>query len=179
MPSSSTSSPSSGKKNPSRSCSERSQDVWPEVEKRLRAAREPLETSGSIHPRPRKNGGPGYAVRFRDRRTKGRKINRSIALGTDPDVVRRARELLALWQERRDPRRTLNPALRQYWASVRQCSKLFGHRDGLAFMRHCLDAGNDRSAIMRATGQIESLMNRRRLRRKGGRPRKGRLDWAP
>ncbi len=107
----------------------------------------------------------------------GRRV--TVTVTPDPEVVRRARELLASWQERRDPRRTLNPALRQYWASVKQCSKLFGHRDRRAFMRLYLDAGNDRSGIMRATAQIESLMNHRRLRRRGGRPRKGRLEWAP
>jgi hypothetical protein len=45
-------------------------------------------------------------------------VQRSIGLGSDPEICARTRQLLAEWQGARDPRRSPRPEVRDAWSRV-------------------------------------------------------------
>lgn len=87
---------------------------WVRLRHRLGQYRSQLCRRGSLASRQLRNGRRVWDVRFMDRSTGGRPVHRAIYVGSDPELVRRTRELLAAWR------------LEQYWShgdriSIRVC----------------------------------------------------------
>jgi hypothetical protein len=116
-------------------------------------------------------------VRFHDRHPDGQRVYRSIGLGTDPAIAQRARELLATWQEPRDPRRAIEPGVREHWRFIYSVARIYKNRDRAAFLAHFLAAGNNFMKQLVAAGTWPAVYAERVRRRRGGRPRRGRLMW--
>ena len=66
---------------------------WPEIERKMQAVAEILGKQGGLT--VRLSGGRRiWSVRFRKNRRNSRRIHAAIYVGSDPDLVRRARKLL-------------------------------------------------------------------------------------
>ena len=88
---------------------------WKRLRERLGQHRSQLCRRGSLASRRLRNGRRVWDVRFVDRSTGSRPVHRAIYVGSEPELVRRTRELLAAWR------------LEQYWShgdriSIRVCN---------------------------------------------------------
>ena len=89
--------------------------MWDEVLLTLEQHRDALSTNGAIlSRRAASTGRVVFSARVRVRTVTGTKHLR-LPLGTDLQVVERARRLIQQWQGERDPRRSPDPAVREMW----------------------------------------------------------------
>ena len=83
----------------------RGQHDWQRIRQRMEGVRPVLERNGSIQRKRMVSETAVFAIRWRERTKGDREVQRSIQLGSDPVVVEKARQLLASWQQKHDPRR--------------------------------------------------------------------------
>lgn len=103
-------------------------------------------------------------------------MQRSIALGGDPEVVERSRRLLAEWQGRHNPARGIDPVVREVWQTIESGSMRMNRGARKVFKARCRAAGSNLHSLWMATTTWRQVEELRQLRRRGGRPRRGRLS---
>src|SRR5206468_692024 len=114
-------------------------------------------------------------IRFRHADECGRERFRTIHVGRDPELIRRADELLRTWQSERHPGRSPNPATRQAWELVMSQARWMNRGARRAFVKHHRAAASSPVQLLLAMQSWRSIMRERRARSRGGRPRKARL----
>lgn len=114
-------------------------------------------------------------LRFRDR-SGPKMVLRSISIGYDRDIAAKALTLLYSWQVARNPRKTLDANQRQFWARLDECAAalpLFRRE----YLQHHERAGNNPVKLLEAQASWPDKLRQLQKRRRGGRPRRGRLEW--
>ena len=75
------------------------EERWRTIEGKILAAAHLLERGGALSLKDDR-GGPVWRLRFRDRSPTGKLVERTIRIGKNPELVRRARELLERCHQR-------------------------------------------------------------------------------
>ena len=158
---------------PSRS----NEDRWSSIQKRMEEARSDLERAGSVQRKLDRAGNLVWVIRFRVHGSDSKEAQRSLHLGSDPVIVAQARQLLAEWQSVGNPARSPDPTINSLWQDLRTESLLLPRRERAAFISHHQSAGQDLRALWSASATWPTVLRRRRLVRRRGRPRRGRLVW--
>lgn len=153
---------------------------WQRVRSAMERNRHLLEHKGYLS-RARRHAHlpPATAIRFRQRGSNDKWILRAIHLGSDETLIQRASELLMTWRSQHDPDRSPIPEVRQAWGVVLQESKTLKRGYRRAFLDHVRPAMTHPGTLWLAIRRLPAIVAReRQLRRRVGRPRKGRLAVA-
>ncbi|MBI5764295.1 MAG: hypothetical protein HZA51_12305 [Planctomycetes bacterium] len=147
---------------------------WDRIRSAMERHKHRLERGGYVV-RWRYRSAPVASIRFREPRESGRAVLRAIYLGSDEELVRRAQELLFTWQIKHHPGRSPVPQVRETWKMLMGHSKSLKGRHRRAFINHMKAALANPPTLWAAIRRWPVVARERHLRRRGGRPTKGRL----
>lgn len=150
---------------------------WKQIRRRMEDVRPVLERTGSLQRKRTVGETVVFAIRWREEPDTDRVVQRSIQLGSDPTIIQKARELLASWQQKHDPRRSLDRKTRFMVDAVGEFSKYFTGNERRRYRKHHLAAVADARGFMAAVNEWPRQFLDRELNRRGGRPCTGRLTW--
>lgn len=108
---------------------------WTCVRDAMEKAKPILQRRGFIAQKTRASGTPYWFIRYRDHSGPTSRL-RCLLIGTDPDVVSKARHLLATWQVDEHPDRSPIPGMRESWQLLRSQARLMKRVQGRLFLDH-------------------------------------------
>lgn len=145
------------------------ESAWDAIRTRMEAVRPHLEKRGFLTPKSRDSA--NWVIRYRDPGPDRTRL-RSLAVGSNPDLVERARRLLAEWQAVRHPERSLNNCARETWTALHQSAKAMPRRKRELFLKALRPVGTDPLQLFKAVNEWPNTLNEYRRNNPPGRPRR-------
>lgn len=150
------------------------QNTWEETREKMFLAKDALTRNGCVCIKAGSSFQNRHVIRYSEKCPNGT-VRRTIWLGSDPEIIENARNLLAEWQSARDPARCIDPHVRQIWETVRETARVLPRRQRKRFLGHIRSAGTDSRQILRAVLSWPGVQKSKKQH--GGHNRKAQLVW--
>lgn len=150
---------------------------WVVIRQKMESFRKVLECQGYLAWKPTSAGRRCRMIRFRQRAEGGPWQLRTICLGTNEEINRRAAALLSEWQSARLPERSPVAEKREAWRTILEASRQYGRADRRSFVEHFRAASSTPRQMFDALADWPGIYRQRQHRKRGGRPRRAAFIW--
>ncbi len=141
------------------------EDAWIRIQNAMEGARPVLVRSGFVARKTQPSGTCYWVIRYRDF-TGGQSRLRSISIGSHPEVVSKARYLLATWQADAHPDRSPIPGARESWQILKSHAKSMKREQARMFLDHLRPVARNPVELLAA---VQSWPERLKAHRQGNR----------